>query len=294
MNNYGKKIDLLVVGDAFIDILVPVDGITPDGAFEKEIKVTAGGLANTAVWASRLNADVAFVGKIGDDIFGQTYHQDLIKENVLPALSLSNKSTGKCILLVDGRRRTMIIDRGANDDLKRKDVSDNLIKDSKYVYFSGYSFASNTLQKEIIKIMKDARELESTVIFNGGSYNLIMDYHSFFKKVIEEYVDIFVLNEDEAKVFTGENDIQRAVNAIKDIGTPFILTLGKDGSIAFDSKRTIRTKINPVPHVIDITGAGDAFMGGFLAGLSKDKTFKESITMGHATARKVVTNVGAR
>ncbi|MEE9176054.1 MAG: adenosine kinase [Thermodesulfobacteriota bacterium] len=290
----SKNIDLLVVGDAFIDILVPVAGISPDGAFERDIKVTAGGLANTAAWASRLNATVAFVGKVGDDIFGQTYHEDLINEKVLPALSLSNKPTGKCILLVDGRRRTMILDRGANDDLTIKDVPDNLLKRSKYIYFSGYSFASKILQKEIKKIMKDARAFGKTVVFNGGAHNLIKDNHLFFEKIIEEYVDIFALNEDEAEIFTGEKILKRKVAAIKDIGTPFIVTLGKKGSIAFDGKHTVRTKIKPVAKVVDITGAGDAFMGGFLAGLSKDKTFKESISFGHATARKVVTRVGAR
>ncbi len=288
------KLDLTVIGDAFIDIVVPIDGITHDGAFEKDIKITAGGLANTAVWASRLNANVAFVGKIGEDIFGQTYNQDIINETVLPSLSFSDKPTGKCILLVDGRKRTMIIDRGANDDLRRKDVPDDLLKSSRYVYFSGYSFASKIIQKEVKKLMKDVRAFGNTVVFNGGSYNLIRDNHSFFEKIIEKYVDVFSLNEDEAKAFTGERDIQRAFEAIKDIGLPFILTLGKEGSVAFDGKDVVKNKIKYLKKVVDITGAGDAFMGGFLAGLSRGKTFEEAIPIGHSTARKVVTRFGAR
>ena len=50
-----NKIDLLVIGDAFIDLFIPTDELTPGGVFQKNIDITPGGLATTAVWASRLN-----------------------------------------------------------------------------------------------------------------------------------------------------------------------------------------------------------------------------------------------
>ena len=76
--------DLIIIGDAFLDIIVPVDKLGPGGVFQKNIEIVPGGLATTAVWASRLNTMTGVVWKIGEDIFGQMYKEDLVKENVLP------------------------------------------------------------------------------------------------------------------------------------------------------------------------------------------------------------------
>lgn len=290
----NRKVEITVVGDAFIDILVPVHEISPRGVSHRKISMMAGGIANTAIWAARLNANAAFVGKVGKDAFGELYRKDIVNENVLPHLSVSNKPTGKCVCLIDGNERTMVVDRGANDDLKRKDVPSDLLEETRYSYFSGYSFASKTLQREIQRVMKKAKSKGNIVIFNAGSYNIVEDNLQIFKKAVEKYVDILVLNELEAGAFANEDNLNNITLSLKEIVPKFVVTLGPNGSIAFDGSEMIRTIVKPIPNIIDTTGAGDAFVGGFLAGAARQKTFRKSILLGHGVAEKAITKIGAR
>lgn len=290
-----SEIDLLVIGDAFIDLFIPTDELTPGGVFQENIEIVPGGLATTAVWASRLNTMTGFVGKIGKDVFGQMYREDLIKENVLPFLSYSDKPTGKCISLIhEDKERTMIIDRGANDELKKEDIPLDAAKNAKYVYFSGYSFGSQNLQKEIVYIMKQIKDMGRKIVFNAGAYNIIEGNCQLFKDTIKRFVDILILNEKEAEALTRKENVVEIYESLKSMVPGFILTKGAEGSIAFDGEEVIETEINPVHNLVDTTGAGDAFAGGLLAGLINQKTFEESISLGHNTAEKVIMKIGAR
>lgn len=289
------KLDITVIGDAFIDILAPIRLLKQGGAFESNIDMSMGGIANTAVWASRCGSGAVFAGKVGMDEFGQLYERDLISERVLPFLRHSNKPTGKCLILIHhNRERTMIVDRGANDYLKSAEIPNALLEKTKYVYFSGYSFAAEGLRKEIVKIMKRARKFDKAIVFNGGSYNIMADFPALFEKVVDRYVDVFAMNRAEASVFTGEEDVQGITRVLMNAAPSFIVTLGEKGSIAFDGHRILRTRAPKVYRVTDTTGAGDAFMGAFLAGLIRRKTFKDSIQSGHKAAEKVVVSIGAR
>lgn len=287
--------DVTVIGDAFIDVFVPIYTLGHGGVFESKIDVSVGGIANTAVWASRFGAKSAFVGRVGMEPFGQMYKRDLVSEKVLPFLKYSDKPTGRCLILIHhNKERTMIVDRGANDDLKSTDLSDRLLEKTKYAYFSGYSFASRSLRKELVKVMKKAKKFDTVTVFNGGSYNIMADHLTLFEKVVDRYVDIFAMNEAEAGVFTGEGDIRGIARTLVNAVPRFVVTLGKKGSVAFDGRRILKTKASGVHNVTDTTGAGDAFMGAFLAGISKQKTFKDSIQSGHNAAEKVVASIGAR
>lgn len=290
-----NKIDLLVIGDAFIDIIVPADNLVSSGVFQENIKIAPGGLATTAVWASRLNTMAGFAGKIGKDVFGQMFQEDIIKENVLPSLSYSEKPTGRCISLIhENKDRTMLIDRAANDELKKEDIPLDAVKKAKYIYFSGYSFGSQNLQKEIVHIMKQIKDMERKIVFNAGAHNIIEENCQLFENTIKRFVDILILNEIEGKALTGKKNAIEIQKSLKSMVARFILTKGGEGSIAFDGDDMIETEINPVRDIVDTTGAGDAFAGGFLAGLIKEKTFKESISLGHTTAEKVIMKIGAR
>ena len=290
-----NKIDIVVIGDAFIDIFVPTDNFIPGGVFQGNIEIAPGGLATTAVWASRLNTMTGFAGKIGKDVFGQMFQEDLIKENVLPFLSYSDKTTGKCISLIhENKDRTMLIDRGANDELKREDIPLDVVKKAEYIYLSGYSFGSQNLQKEVVSIIKQIKDMGRKIVFNAGAYNITEDNGQLFKNTINRFVDILILNKKEAEVLTGEKKMVEIQESLKSMVPSFIVTMGAKGSIAFDGDDVIETGINPVHDIVDTTGAGDAFAGGFLAGMIKGKTFEDSILDGHGIAKKVVTRIGAR
>ena len=171
-----EDIDLLVIGDALIDMLVPSHDISKNGVSQKEITITPGGSANIAVWATRHGIKTAFAGIVGDDHFGELYHSNLLKEKIIPILSKSTQKTGICICLIDkdkNKERTMIVDRGASNHFKKEHVPSDLLKNCKYVYFSGHVLESDNLYNELLEIMKCTKEHDAQIIFNGGSHNII-------------------------------------------------------------------------------------------------------------------------
>lgn len=285
---------LVVIGDAFIDLIVPIHNINKGGVFQRKIAIQLGGLANVAIWASRQNVKVAFIGKVGNDCQGKLYSGKLAAEGVSPFLSISkDQPSGICVSLIhDDKERTMIIERNANDYLTENDISMQVLEKSKYIYISGYSFQSKNLQRVFLYIMKEALKYETKIVFGGGSYNIINKHLDIFLEIIKNYVNILILNYDEALILTKAPTIQNAFERLKKIAPKYIITLGDKGAMGFDGEKEIKSGIKPVKNVIDTTGAGDAFSAGFLASLI-NRPFKESIQPGHQLARRVIQKPGA-
>ena len=290
-----QNYELTVIGDAFIDICIPLNGIYTGGVFPRDVETRIGGIATTAIWASRYGIKTAFIGKVGDDCFGKIYKDKLVQERVKPFLSVSPiKPTGICASLIHSNKdRTMIVNRGVNDGICKEDIPTHIMERTKYFYFSGYSFVTKELQSIFRELIREVKKYDSIVVFNGGAFNIIEKNLNIFKEIIKKHVDILILNEIEAKKLTNKNDIHEAINIAKDWIDFIIITLGKKGSIAFDGKEIIRTKIETINNVVDTTGAGDAFAGGFLAGLIKKLSFKDAIIKGHNAASKTIQKIGA-
>jgi sugar/nucleoside kinase (ribokinase family) len=287
--------DLVVIGDAFIDIIVPVNNTNKGGVFQKKITIQIGGLANVAIWAARQNVKAAFIGKVGNDCQGKLYSKKLAAEGVTPFLSISkDKPTGICVSLVhDDKDRTMIINRNANDRLMENNIPIQVFEKSDYTYISGYSFQSKNLQNVFLYIMKEAPKYETKMVFNGGSYNIIEKNIDRFLEIIKNHVDILILNYDEALTLTKASSLQSAFERLKKISPKYIITLGDKGAMGFDGEKEIKSGIEPVKHLIDTTGAGDAFSGGFIASLINGEPFKESMQLGHELARRAIQKTGA-
>lgn len=135
-----------VVGDAFVDIIVRFGFMKAGETHHKRILSTCGGTANVAVQIGKQIGDVSFIGKVGNDVFGSYFVEELKKCHVKPLIFYDTKNpTGICVSLVDASgERTMIADRGANNSITKGElcsVEQDIIS-SDLVYFSGYSFMS--------------------------------------------------------------------------------------------------------------------------------------------------------
>ena len=127
------------------------------------------------------------------------------------------------------------------------------------------------------------------VIWGGGTWytgtqiqpgveKFIKDFNDA-KKAYEPFVktaDIIKFSDDELKLYTGIDDISKAIQSIYNEGQLIVLTLGKKGSAYFyngESGVVPTVKVKP----IDTTGAGDAFFGTFLANIEGKHFTKENI-----------------
>lgn len=274
-----------IIGDAFIDILAPVQGIKSGGAYHRNVITQYGGTANVATMVSELGESVKFIGKVGNDALGHHFKQNLREKGVKDLTTISDRHpTGVCVALIDDSgERTMVTNRGANDYLTTDDINERFeeILRSKIVYFSGYLFQSSISLESVFYAMKKCKEHDCEVWFNPGAPNIITNQ---FKKLLKDFVDVLILNIEEAKEITNESEMDKILSSLRDIANLPVITTGKDG--CFISKRggCAHVVANSIEEVVDTTGAGDAFSAGFITGRLRRMEETKCAELGHKTA----------
>lgn len=103
-------------------------------------------------------------------------------------------------------------------------------------------------------------------------------------------IDGLVLNDSEAKLLTGDDNLVRAGHAVREMGPRFVvIKKGEHGAMFFSRHETYVLPAYPTPQVVDPTGAGDSFAGGMMGYLAEQdnfepKTLKEALAYGTLTA----------
>ena len=274
---------ITVIGDAFIDVVVPIHGVKPGETYHRNISVACGGTANIAIQVAKLGEKVKFMGKVGNDALG-TYFVENLEKNKVEALMLydDENPTGLCVSLAyeDGER-SMVANRGANDNWTKDGVNvylDRIVK-SRFVYFSGYSLVNNS--DTILYIMRKCCG-NCEVWFNPGAPNIIKDS---FIKIIHEFVDVLVMNLDEARSITKRSETEQIIAELGKMAGLSVITLGKTGCIVSRGKEWIQVPQTSLIENADTTGAGDAFSAGFMVGRLRGMDKVECARLGHqATA----------
>jgi len=273
-----------VIGEAFIDVIVPAWSIKRGETYHREIRIFVGGLANVAIEISKMREEAKFVGKIGDDPFGMFLRQTLKQYGVKDLIFVDHVlPTGLCISLVykDGER-TMIANRGANDNLSIEEIESCIgeIRNSKIAYFSGYSLQQGKTRKSVLKCIKDCHEHGVEIYFNPGAPNLIK---KDFRQIIRNFVDVLILNEDEAKKLTRRRDT--SFESLNELVNLAVVTKGKYGCTLIKNGNAVNVKTKEI-KVQNTTGAGDAFSAGFIVGKLKGLNEVECAKLGNQTAAR--------
>jgi sugar/nucleoside kinase (ribokinase family) len=248
---------------------------------------TGGGATNTAVGFKRLGFQTAVVCELGRDDFAKIILSDLQREQVSTQLVVAEKKeqTGGSVVLVgqDGGR-TVLVHRGAASQLDTYDVPFFWLTQTRWVHLSGISGRVETLQK-IFQLLK--RNHEVGLSWNPGKAEL--DLISSGQLVCSEIpCQIFVVNQEEwTQVAAKQAEILQAFSQV-------IITAGKaGGQIYLDGKPTWSFSGQTIAAV-DETGAGDAFVTGYVAAHLLGLPPQTSVAWGVHNAGSVVNYYGAK
>jgi ribokinase len=298
---------LLVYGDIAADILVDISQLPSAGedATVRNYQVSIGGsAANCAVVASRIGAPTSFMGFVGTDTFGSHLVDNLI--NQCSQNSSVCGETFKYLLRVQGKsgvtfsfvdsegERTFLSYRGVNATGLATQLPLELCDTSSHLHLTGYSFQDNESLKTAKLLLETALQKPISVSLDP-SHSFARDYKVSFPDLLEQ-VDVLLPNREEAALLSGNEDPERSLQILLDLGpTTVIIKLGAEGCVyASKGDQTIRHIPAIVPtKVIDTTGAGDSFCGGYLAGQISGLGIKASVIMGLAAASQVVSSSGA-
>lgn len=247
--------------------------------------------SNQSVAAARAGGKVTFLSKVGKDNFGDAalamYAREGIAANVV---QLSDTSTGAAyIFLEEGTgNNAIIVVPGAADKITAADVWKNadIIRNSKvFMTQLEVPLAAGMLALEI------AREAATTTILNPAPYVP-------FDDAMLRLADYATPNESEASFLTGVEvkDVDSARKAAdimlaRGVGAALI-TLGARGSLLHSTETSVHIPAFGAGPVVDTTGAGDAFNGGFATALSLGGTPLQAARFGSAAAGISVTRPG--
>ena len=113
------------------------------------------------------------------------------------------------------------------------------------------------------------------------------------EELVGEKLDLLFCNEAEAKGWSQTDDLEVAMERLKNISRSFAVTLGSEGAIVFDGKQ--RTDIPPHQvHALDSNGAGDMFAGAFLYAITRGEDFPTAGRFASLAAGTIVANYGPR
>ena len=214
--------------------------------------VQGGGPAATAtVAAARLGMKSALISVTGDDDPGQRIIRDLEDENVHTGAMIVRENSSSpiayCWIDQPTGKRSIAWTRGSLRELDPKELDMELILQAKILHLDGHNPAA------AIVAAREAHRHGVLVNLDAGTIRPGVE------KIIEN-TDILFTSEDFARAWTGENDLEKALLQLVKNGTKVTgITMGNQGSIAFDDGRIIHCPASPVSPVVDTTGAGDVF-----------------------------------
>lgn len=264
---------------------------------EETVRKSGGSAANTVMATSQFGGKAYYSCKVSNDEFGDFYLSDLAEAGVntnLDQIEREEGITGKCLVMItDDADRTMNTFLGITTDLSISEVDEASIKDSEYVYLEGYLVASPSALEAMKLTKKIAEENGVKTSITLSDPSIVEFFKTQFQDVIGASVDLLFCNEDEAKKFTGKDDLMEAREALKKDAKRFVITQGANGAMIFDGDTFI--DIEPYEtKAVDTNGAGDMFAGAFLYGLTHGLGYAGSGKLASLASSKIVAQYGPR
>jgi sugar/nucleoside kinase (ribokinase family) len=289
--------DVMCVGLLVADVVAkPIDSMPERGQLKliDTLGLHTGGCAsNTAVGLAKLGIKTGLIGKVGNDGFGDFIIKKMKECNIDVRGIKRGKSASTSftfVMVSSDAERSFFHYLGANAQLSMKDIDFSLIKKAKILHVAGHNLMSKFDGRPAADVLRKAQKSEITTCLDTAWDSTNM----WLKKIAPclPYVDYFLPSMEEARKIA-QRDSPREVaeffisKGVKTVG----LKMGVRGCFIKTSDEEMEIpafNVNPV----DATGAGDAFVAGFLAGLVRKASLKECGLLGNAAGACCVLAMG--
>tara|TARA_B100000123_G_scaffold213734_1_gene162376 strand:+ start:16 stop:945 length:930 start_codon:yes stop_codon:yes gene_type:complete len=306
--------NVLGIGNAIVDVICKVDEsfleknsltkstmkLVDEVEFKKllahlkiEQTVAGGSVANSIVGMSQLGNKVGFIGKVCDDVLGAEYVSGLKREKVQYFYEKKKEATptGTCLILITpDSERTMVTFLGIAGKINEKDINIDAIKKSKLLFLEGYLWDEGEPKKAFEKAIKNSNKVAMSL----SDLFCVERHKPHFIKLVKNNLDITFANEQEIMSLVETKKIEEVIAFSKKVNKLIVITRGNKGAIAIKNNKVFECKAKTDIKVLDLTGAGDLFAGGFLHGYMNGKTIEESLEIGTEMSSKIIQIIGAR
>ncbi len=289
--------EIVIVGDVMTDIIVRPHGPMVRGSDRTAtIRSAPGGSgANQAAWLGHLGTDVALVARVGAADAARLAESFRAQGVTTHLAADPDHPTGVLVTLLDpDGERSFLTDRAANTRLNADDLPATLLDGTNLLHISGYSLFSEAPRTAALAFAAAALAQHIPVTLDAASAGFLADIgpHTFLAWT--EGTETLFANADEAETLTGQRDPHAQLAALSHHFPLVVLKRGAEGAMAM--ARGEAPVFQPSPHVtaIDTTGAGDAFLAGFLATRLRGGSLQDCLAAAVALGARAATQLGGR
>ena len=276
------------IGQCSLDYLAVVD-IFPQVDTKNEVlewyEQGGGPVATALVALSRLGIPCNFYGIIGDDYAGETIEQSLIKEgiDVSGLIKRENAISQLAFIVIEKgtAKRTIFWKRPSGKPLQQEELRNDFLKGIDFLLLDG-------LMKDVsLYAAKKAKALNIPVMLDAGKARPGM-------LEVARLSDYVVASEEFAKDLGWDIDAKVLQKEKEKLGVKVLtITLGERGNITISDDQVFQIPAFMV-RTVDTTGAGDVFHGGYIYGLLRGWSLKDTVIFASALAAIKCTKIGGR
>ncbi|MBQ4482606.1 MAG: carbohydrate kinase [Lachnospiraceae bacterium] len=270
-----KRFDVVAMGELLIDMTN--NGKSEQGNAMYEAN-PGGAPCNVLAMLKKLGHEVAFIGKVGDDIFGAELRGVLQDIGIDTKGLVTDKEVRTTLAFVktfeDGDRDfSFYRNPGADMMLKKEEIDDDLLKNTGIFHFGTLSMTHEGVREATLHAVKTAKDAGALISFDPNLREPLWKSLDEAKEQVlsgMSYCDILKISDNEIQWLTGEEDYTEGVKKIYEkFDIPLItVSLGKEGSRAYYKKEDekdgfLMVEVPPFlqKNTIETTGAGDTFGG---------------------------------
>ena len=281
--------DVTALGEILIDFTPCGKSAAGQRLFEQN---PGGAPANVLTCLSKFGKKTAFIGKVGADMHGQ-FLTSVLEDNQIctdGVIADDNVFTTLAfVALSDSGERSFSFARkpGADTCLTQEELKEELIRDSKIFHLGSLSLTAEPAKGTSFKALEIAKESGCIVSYDPNYRAPLWDSKEAaiegMRSVIS-YVDVMKISDEETELLTGNKEPKDAAEALIAQGVSVVaVTLGAEGALVCTKEgQTIVPGYKA--NMVDTTGAGDSFWGGFLYQLVESGKRPEEVTLEEAAS----------
>lgn len=291
-NQASPSPEVTVVGSIHQDLIIHVPTLPRPGETvlgSRHVRSPGGKGANQAVAASRMGAQVAMVGQVGDDPDGAALRSGLDREGIdVSAVVIHERlATGLAVVTVDEYgENAIVVSPGASGALGRTtvDTHERLVRGAEVVLVQ--------LEVDLDTVVAATEWATGIVVLNPAPARAL-------PPTLLDHVDVLVPNAVELARLVGAEAVPATIDEVEALVRPLaercsvIVTLGEQGVLAMH-RGDARHVPAPRVDVIDTTGAGDAFCGALCARLAEGDDLLAAVPLAVRAAAQSTTRTGAQ
>lgn len=302
-----KRFDILTLGELLIDFTHNGTSNQGNGLFEAN---PGGAVCNVLAMMNKLGHSAAYMGKVGDDIFGHLLKKTLEEVSINTECMLMDKDARTTLAFVANdetgdRSFSFYRNPGADMMFTADEVDAEAIAASRIFHFGTLSMTHEGVREATKKALDIAKDNGVLISFDPNLRESLWDSLATAKEQFAygmQFCDVLKISDNEIQWFTGKEDYEEGVKVLQDTyQIPLIfLSLGRDGSRAYYKDVKVEVPAFIQENTIETTGAGDTFFGSVLhfvleRGLENlgEADLREMLTFANAAASIITTRKGA-